>query len=175
MPGGCTGWSLSVPSLPAPCGSIPPRSSPPFPQSPEQVQAVGRLSYNQLVEKIITCKQASDSSLVSEGNAPGPSRDPRGHSWARPAPPRPRCPRCPRRAGGRAVPGVHGIAADVPWAVRAHGPGPRGRARRLLPQQPLQHHDQAQGAAPDPAGHPRTPASADCPLSLLPRATFTCW
>ncbi|NXM76651.1 MINY1 hydrolase, partial [Serilophus lunatus] len=37
------------------------------PQSPEMVQAVGKLSYNQLVEKIITCKQASDSSLVSEG------------------------------------------------------------------------------------------------------------
>ncbi|NXL11510.1 MINY1 hydrolase, partial [Mesembrinibis cayennensis] len=37
------------------------------PQSPELVQAVGKLSYNQLVEKIITCKQASDSSLVSEG------------------------------------------------------------------------------------------------------------
>ncbi|NXU39518.1 MINY1 hydrolase, partial [Drymodes brunneopygia] len=37
------------------------------PQSPEQVQAVGKLSYNQLVEKIITCKHASDSSLVSEG------------------------------------------------------------------------------------------------------------
>ncbi|NXM52586.1 MINY1 hydrolase, partial [Illadopsis cleaveri] len=37
------------------------------PQNPEQVQAVGKLSYNQLVEKIITCKQASDSSLVSEG------------------------------------------------------------------------------------------------------------
>ncbi|NWS27014.1 MINY1 hydrolase, partial [Polioptila caerulea] len=37
------------------------------PQSPEQVRAVGKLSYNQLVEKIITCKQASDSSLVSEG------------------------------------------------------------------------------------------------------------
>ncbi|NXJ85585.1 MINY1 hydrolase, partial [Trogon melanurus] len=37
------------------------------PQSPEVVQAVGKLSYNQLVEKIITCKQASDSSLVSEG------------------------------------------------------------------------------------------------------------
>ncbi|NXI31858.1 MINY1 hydrolase, partial [Sterrhoptilus dennistouni] len=37
------------------------------PQIPEQVQAVGKLSYNQLVEKIITCKQASDSSLVSEG------------------------------------------------------------------------------------------------------------
>ncbi|XP_010021981.1 PREDICTED: protein FAM63A-like, partial [Nestor notabilis] len=36
-------------------------------QSPEVVQAVGKLSYNQLVEKIITCKQASDSSLVSEG------------------------------------------------------------------------------------------------------------
>lgn len=29
---------------------------------------MGKLSYNQLVEKIITCKQASDSSLVSEGN-----------------------------------------------------------------------------------------------------------
>ncbi|KAL2307028.1 hypothetical protein Nmel_004982 [Mimus melanotis] len=37
------------------------------PQIPEQVQAVGKLSYNQLVEKIITCKQSSDSSLVSEG------------------------------------------------------------------------------------------------------------
>uniref|UniRef100_A0A663DQ78 Ubiquitin carboxyl-terminal hydrolase n=1 Tax=Aquila chrysaetos chrysaetos TaxID=223781 RepID=A0A663DQ78_AQUCH len=37
------------------------------PQSPEVMQAVGKLSYNQLVEKIITCKQASDSSLVSEG------------------------------------------------------------------------------------------------------------
>ncbi|NXP01646.1 MINY1 hydrolase, partial [Certhia brachydactyla] len=37
------------------------------PQIPEQVQAVGKLSYNQLVEKIITCKQASDSTLVSEG------------------------------------------------------------------------------------------------------------
>ncbi|XP_066424335.1 ubiquitin carboxyl-terminal hydrolase MINDY-1 [Molothrus aeneus] len=37
------------------------------PQSPEQVQAVGKLSYNQLVEKIITCKHASDSRLVSEG------------------------------------------------------------------------------------------------------------
>ncbi|XP_074665545.1 ubiquitin carboxyl-terminal hydrolase MINDY-1 [Strix aluco] len=37
------------------------------PQSPEVLQAVGKLSYNQLVEKIITCKQASDSSLVSEG------------------------------------------------------------------------------------------------------------
>ncbi|NWR41835.1 MINY1 hydrolase, partial [Regulus satrapa] len=48
------------------------------PQSPEQVQAVGKLSYNQLVEKIITCKQASDSSLVSEGNAPVPSPVPGG-------------------------------------------------------------------------------------------------
>ncbi|KFZ51947.1 Protein FAM63A, partial [Antrostomus carolinensis] len=37
------------------------------PQSPEVVKAVGKLSYNQLVEKIITCKQASNSSLVSEG------------------------------------------------------------------------------------------------------------
>ncbi|NXC30937.1 MINY1 hydrolase, partial [Campylorhamphus procurvoides] len=37
------------------------------PQSPDMVQAVGKLSYNQLVEKIITCKQATDSSLVSEG------------------------------------------------------------------------------------------------------------
>ncbi|NWQ84359.1 MINY1 hydrolase, partial [Columbina picui] len=39
----------------------------PDPQSPEVAQAVGRLSYNQLVEKIITCKQGSDSRLLSEG------------------------------------------------------------------------------------------------------------
>uniref|UniRef100_A0A8B9P5A6 Ubiquitin carboxyl-terminal hydrolase n=1 Tax=Apteryx owenii TaxID=8824 RepID=A0A8B9P5A6_APTOW len=37
------------------------------PQSPEVVQAVGKLSYNQLVEKIITCKHSSDSNLVTEG------------------------------------------------------------------------------------------------------------
>ncbi|NXL86121.1 MINY1 hydrolase, partial [Alectura lathami] len=37
------------------------------PQSPEVVRAVGKLSYNQLVEKIITCKHSSDSNLVTEG------------------------------------------------------------------------------------------------------------
>ncbi|XP_074205492.1 ubiquitin carboxyl-terminal hydrolase MINDY-1 [Camelus bactrianus] len=37
------------------------------PQSPEAVSAVGKLSYNQLVEKIITCKHSSDTSLVTEG------------------------------------------------------------------------------------------------------------
>ncbi|XP_035426530.1 ubiquitin carboxyl-terminal hydrolase MINDY-1 [Cygnus atratus] len=37
------------------------------PQSPEVVQAVGKLSYNQLVEKIITCKHSCDSNLVTEG------------------------------------------------------------------------------------------------------------
>ncbi|RLV76659.1 hypothetical protein DV515_00016752 [Chloebia gouldiae] len=37
--------------------------------SPEQLQAVGKLSYNQLVEKIITCKHAGDSSLLSQGLA----------------------------------------------------------------------------------------------------------
>lgn len=37
------------------------------PQSPEAVRAVGKLSYNQLVEKIITCKHASDTNLVTEG------------------------------------------------------------------------------------------------------------
>ncbi|XP_068778678.1 ubiquitin carboxyl-terminal hydrolase MINDY-1 isoform X3 [Struthio camelus] len=37
------------------------------PQSPEVVQAVGKLSYNQLVEKIITCKHSSDSNQVTEG------------------------------------------------------------------------------------------------------------
>ncbi|XP_012667256.1 ubiquitin carboxyl-terminal hydrolase MINDY-1 isoform X1 [Otolemur garnettii] len=37
------------------------------PQSPEAVCAVGRLSYNQLVEKIITCKHSSDTNLVTEG------------------------------------------------------------------------------------------------------------
>ncbi|XP_077115744.1 ubiquitin carboxyl-terminal hydrolase MINDY-1 [Ranitomeya variabilis] len=37
------------------------------PQSSEAVQAVGKLSYNQLVEKIITCKHSSDPNLVTEG------------------------------------------------------------------------------------------------------------
>ncbi|KFO18208.1 Protein FAM63A [Fukomys damarensis] len=37
------------------------------PQSPEAVSAVGKLSYNQLVEKIITCKLSSDPNLVTEG------------------------------------------------------------------------------------------------------------
>lgn len=37
------------------------------PQSPEVVSAVGKLSYNQLVEKIIEFKHSTDSSQVSEG------------------------------------------------------------------------------------------------------------
>ncbi|XP_078526760.1 ubiquitin carboxyl-terminal hydrolase MINDY-1 [Lissotriton helveticus] len=37
------------------------------PQGPEVVLAVGKLSYNQLVEKIITCKHSSDPNLVTEG------------------------------------------------------------------------------------------------------------
>ncbi|XP_041739804.1 ubiquitin carboxyl-terminal hydrolase MINDY-1-like [Coregonus clupeaformis] len=37
------------------------------PQSPEMVAAVGKLSYNQLVEKIIDYKHSANSSLVSEG------------------------------------------------------------------------------------------------------------
>ncbi|XP_029977199.1 ubiquitin carboxyl-terminal hydrolase MINDY-1 isoform X3 [Salarias fasciatus] len=37
------------------------------PQSPEMVAAVGKLSYNQLVEKIIDFKHSADSSRVSEG------------------------------------------------------------------------------------------------------------
>ncbi len=36
-------------------------------QSPEVVSAVGKLSYNQLVEKIIEFKHSTDSSQVSEG------------------------------------------------------------------------------------------------------------
>ena len=39
-------------------------------QSPEAVSAVGKLSYNQLVEKIITCKHSSDTNLVTEGDIP---------------------------------------------------------------------------------------------------------
>lgn len=39
-------------------------------QSPEAVSAVGKLSYNQLVEKIITCKHSSDTNLVTEGEPP---------------------------------------------------------------------------------------------------------
>ncbi|KAM3858563.1 ubiquitin carboxyl-terminal hydrolase MINDY-1 [Diretmus argenteus] len=37
------------------------------PQSPEMVAAIGKLSYNQLVEKIIDYKHSADSSRVSEG------------------------------------------------------------------------------------------------------------
>ncbi|KAF4073548.1 hypothetical protein AMELA_G00244490 [Ameiurus melas] len=37
------------------------------PQSPETASAVGKLSYNQLVEKIIIYKHSTDSSRVSEG------------------------------------------------------------------------------------------------------------
>ncbi|XP_056400993.1 ubiquitin carboxyl-terminal hydrolase MINDY-1 isoform X2 [Hyla sarda] len=37
------------------------------PQSSESVEAVGKLSYNQLVEKIITCKHSTDPNLVTEG------------------------------------------------------------------------------------------------------------
>ncbi|XP_053134480.1 ubiquitin carboxyl-terminal hydrolase MINDY-1 [Hemicordylus capensis] len=37
------------------------------PQISEMAQAVGKLSYNQLVEKIITCKHSSDPNLVTEG------------------------------------------------------------------------------------------------------------
>ncbi|XP_055750262.1 ubiquitin carboxyl-terminal hydrolase MINDY-1-like isoform X2 [Salvelinus fontinalis] len=37
------------------------------PQSPEMVAAVGKLSYNQLVEKIIDYKHSANSSRVSEG------------------------------------------------------------------------------------------------------------
>ncbi|XP_068602940.1 ubiquitin carboxyl-terminal hydrolase MINDY-1 isoform X2 [Brachionichthys hirsutus] len=37
------------------------------PQSPEVAASVGKLSYNQLVEKIIDCKHSADSSRVSEG------------------------------------------------------------------------------------------------------------
>ncbi|XP_060057704.1 ubiquitin carboxyl-terminal hydrolase MINDY-1 isoform X2 [Erinaceus europaeus] len=37
------------------------------PQSLEAVSAVGKLSYNQLVEKIITCKHSQDTNLVTEG------------------------------------------------------------------------------------------------------------
>ncbi|KAM6150120.1 ubiquitin carboxyl-terminal hydrolase MINDY-2 [Erethizon dorsatum] len=37
------------------------------PQTDDAVKAVGNCSYNQLVEKIILCKQSDDSQLVSEG------------------------------------------------------------------------------------------------------------
>lgn len=48
-------------------------------QSPEAVSAVGKLSYNQLVEKIITCKHSSDTNLVTEGDSPAFS--PVGLTW----------------------------------------------------------------------------------------------
>lgn len=40
-----------------------------LPQIPEVARAVGKLSYNQLVEKIITCKHSSDPNMVTEGDA----------------------------------------------------------------------------------------------------------
>lgn len=44
-----------------------------FLQSLEMVAAVGKLSYNQLVEKIIGYKHSDDSSRVSEGRGPSES------------------------------------------------------------------------------------------------------
>uniref|UniRef100_A0A3Q2YD82 Ubiquitin carboxyl-terminal hydrolase n=1 Tax=Hippocampus comes TaxID=109280 RepID=A0A3Q2YD82_HIPCM len=43
------------------------------PQVPEMVAAVGKLSYNQLVEKIIDYKHSADSTQVAEGNVHTPS------------------------------------------------------------------------------------------------------
>lgn len=40
------------------------------------MRAVGKLSYNQLVEKIIACKHSGDTSLVTEGDAPPPTPTP---------------------------------------------------------------------------------------------------
>lgn len=40
---------------------------------------MGKLSYNQLVEKIITCKHSCDSNLVTEGKGPGAAL---GLPWA---------------------------------------------------------------------------------------------
>lgn len=60
--GGGTWWT--------PLGAILTGSSPSPPlQSPEVVRAVGKLSYNQLVEKIITCKHSGDPNLVTEGGS----------------------------------------------------------------------------------------------------------
>lgn len=148
-------------------GSPQPGRSPPqplpSPQSPEVVQAVGKLSYNQLVEKIITCKQASDSRLVSEGTGPPPATRSLGSpGWPVSHP------RCAPRAGGGAVPGVHGLPAHLPRALRAHGRRPGGRAQRLLPQQPLQHHDKAQGAAAAPSSPSFQPAGPPPPTQPSP-------
>ena len=45
-------------------------------QSPEIVSAVGKLSYNQLVEKIIDYKHSTDSNRVSEGDLSPLNPDP---------------------------------------------------------------------------------------------------
>lgn len=60
-------------------GCLAARAHRPVSQSPEVVQAVGKLSYNQLVEKIITCKHSCDSNLVTEGKGPGAAL---GLPWA---------------------------------------------------------------------------------------------
>lgn len=47
-----------------------PLTGPSFSQIADIVKAVGNCSYNQLVEKIICCKQSDNSELVDEGGWP---------------------------------------------------------------------------------------------------------
>lgn len=64
------GWGRDVVDPPRCDFSHPHRFLPFHPlQSPEVVRAVGKLSYNQLVEKIITCKHSGDPNLVTEGGS----------------------------------------------------------------------------------------------------------
>ena len=47
-----------------------PEPFPPSAQMQDIVKAVGSCSYNQLVEKIISCKQSENSELAGEGELP---------------------------------------------------------------------------------------------------------
>lgn len=114
------------------------------PQSPETAAVVGKLSYNQLVEKIIDYKHSADSSRVSEGK----TRVKRVLSHAQTHTLTVCVCVCVHgRSGSRAVPGVHGHPAVLSRSVRAQRHGQRGRDLRLLQEQPLQYHDQTQGGA----------------------------
>lgn len=118
-------------------------------QSPEMVAAVGKLSYNQLVEKIIDYKHSADSSRVSEGNT--------FTHWSGP---RETClytilnlyVTCLNvcvvtRSGSRAVLRVHSNSAVVSWPLWAQHYSQRGRDLRVLQEQPFQYYDQTQGGA----------------------------
>lgn len=137
---------------------------------------MGKLSYNQLVEKIITCKQASDSSLVSEGNAPGPSRGPWGAQPGTASPST--APLVPAVPAGLVAEQFlestasqltfHGLCELTAWA-REGELGVFFRNNHFSTM--IKHKVRPQ----TPPGTPGRPPRLTVPCPSSPRATFTCW